>query len=90
VGFSAITSINHPTWASFLLGSIIGLVLSFILFGIIVSSVNAVIILFAGNPVEFEQNHPELSHEMRAAWKEVFPGKVDFVETNHLYSDSDP
>lgn len=82
VGFSTITSIHNPTWTSFLIGFIIGLALSFILFGIIISSVNAVIMLFAGNPVEFEENHPELSHEMRAAWKEVFPGKVDFVEMN--------
>jgi len=87
VGSSALTSINRPTCTSFLIGYTIGLVLSSILFGIISSSVNAVIILFAGNPVEFEENHPELSHEMREAWKEVFPGKVDsVVTTNHSAS----
>lgn len=37
--------------------------------------------------MEFEENHPELSHEMRAAWKKVFPGKVDsVVTTNHSTS----
>jgi len=87
VGSSSLTSRNHPTCTSFLIGYTIGLVLSSILFGIISSSVNAVIILFAGNPVEFEENHPELSHEMRAAWKKVFPGKVDsVVTTNHSTS----
>eukprot|EP00555_Chaetoceros_dichaeta_P006320 CAMPEP_0198257228 /NCGR_PEP_ID=MMETSP1447-20131203/6954_1 /TAXON_ID=420782 /ORGANISM="Chaetoceros dichaeta, Strain CCMP1751" /LENGTH=933 /DNA_ID=CAMNT_0043944073 /DNA_START=126 /DNA_END=2927 /DNA_ORIENTATION=+ len=86
VGSSALSSINHPTCTSFLIGYTIGLVLSSILFGIISSSVNAVIILFAGNPVEFEENHPELSHEMRAAWKEVFPGKVDSVVTTRSTS----
>jgi len=80
-GSDAITSSHHPMSTSFLIGYTVSFVLSSILFGIISSSVNAVIILFAGNPVEFEENHPELSHGMRAAWREVFPGKVDFVET---------
>jgi hypothetical protein len=51
-----------------------------VLFGIIGSSVNAVIVCFAASPVDFEQNHPELSHEMRKAWREVWPGCMDVVD----------
>lgn len=50
------------------------------LFGIISSSVNAVIVLFAASPVDFEQNHPELSEEMRNAWREVWPGCMDVID----------
>ena len=53
---------------------------SSVLFGIISSSVNAVIVLFAASPVDFEQNHPELSEEMRTAWREVWPGCMDVMD----------
>jgi hypothetical protein len=56
------------------------LVASSVLFGIIVGSVNTVIVCFAASPVDFEQNHPKLSHEMRSAWREVWPGCMDVVD----------
>ena len=56
---------------------------SSVLFGIISSSVNAVIVLFATSPVDFEENHPELSEEMRNAWREVWPGCMDIVDMRH-------
>lgn len=55
----------------------VGVVLSIVLFSIIDSSVCAVIVCFAGSPVEFHRNHQELSHEMRHAWREVWPGSLD-------------
>ena len=55
-------------------GLAVGLVASSILFGIITSAVNTVIVCFAASPVDFEKNHPELSQEMRSAWREVWPG----------------
>ena len=58
----------------------VGLVLTSVLFAIISSSVNAVIVCFAGSPLEFEQNHPELSGGMRASWREVWPGCMDAVD----------
>ena len=54
--------------------------LSAVLFSIIDSSVCAVIVCFAGSPVEFHRNHAKLSHEMRHAWKEVWPGSLDIDE----------
>jgi hypothetical protein len=62
------------------IGGLVGLVVSSVLFGIISSSVNSVIVLFAASPVHFEQNHPDLSEEMRNAWREVWPGCMDVVD----------
>jgi len=62
------------------IGFFVGFVLSSILFSSVSSSVNAVVICFAGNPVEFQTNHPECSQIMREAWRESWPGFVDFVE----------
>lgn len=61
-------------------GVVLGLVVTSVLFGIVSSSVNAVLVCFAASPVDFENNHPELSHEMRAAWREVWPGCMDVVD----------
>mmetsp|Transcript_21830 Transcript_21830/g.43728 ORF Transcript_21830/g.43728 Transcript_21830/m.43728 type:complete len:339 (+) Transcript_21830:96-1112(+) len=55
------------------LGFIIGLVLSSILFSTIGSAVNAVIVCFAEGPAEFEANHPELSRKMRETWLQFYP-----------------
>jgi hypothetical protein len=68
------------------IGFCIGLVVTSVLFGIISSSVQAVIVCFAGNPVEFEKNHPELSTEMRSAWREVWPGCMDVDDARAEYA----
>ena len=59
---------------SFVLGFIIGLVLTSTALSSIASGVNSVIVLFAEAPAEFEQHHPKLSRKMRRAWKLVYPG----------------
>ena len=50
---------------------LVGLVVSAILLSVVDSSVDTVLVSFAEAPSEFEENHPELSSEMRAAWREV-------------------
>ncbi|KAL9181382.1 hypothetical protein ACHAXT_010187 [Thalassiosira profunda] len=72
-----LSNFGHPVLTSFTIGFLVGIVLSIVLFSIIDSSVCAVIVCFAASPVEFHRNHPELSHEMRHAWKEVWPGSLD-------------
>lgn len=62
--------------ASFVLGLIIGLVLTSIMMSVVGSGVNAVIVLFAEAPAEFQQNHPELSERMRETWIASFPGSM--------------
>lgn len=61
---------------SFGLGFIVGFVLCSIFLGSIGSSVNAIIVLFAEAPAEFQQNYPELSNEMVTAWRGAFPGSI--------------
>jgi hypothetical protein len=61
---------------SFLLGFIIGLVICSILMSTIGSGVNAVIVLFAESPAEFQRNHPQLSEKMRQVWSATYPGSI--------------
>lgn len=64
------------TLIAFFLGFVIGLVVTSILMSTIGSAVNAVIVLFAEGPREFEQNHPELSRKMREVWASTYPGSI--------------
>jgi hypothetical protein len=52
---------------------IVGFLISSILMSVVGSAVNTVIICFAKSPAEFEQNHPNLRTEMRAAWRQAWP-----------------
>lgn len=54
-------------------GLIVGFLISSILMSVVGSAVNTVIVCFAESPAEFEQNHPHLSAEMRAAWRQAWP-----------------
>lgn len=61
---------------SFLLGFVVGLVITSVALSTIGSGVNAVIVLFAEAPREFQQNYPDLSNRMRQTWSQVYPGSV--------------
>mmetsp|Transcript_15710 Transcript_15710/g.43342 ORF Transcript_15710/g.43342 Transcript_15710/m.43342 type:complete len:497 (+) Transcript_15710:85-1575(+) len=61
---------------AFILGLIIGLFIASIALSTFGSGVNAVIVLFAEAPADFQQNHPDLSNRMRQIWAEVYPGSV--------------
>lgn len=64
---------DDPGLAPFIEGLIIGLVLPSVVFGIISSAVNSVLVCFACSPMDFEIRHRDLSHNMRAAWRDVWP-----------------
>jgi len=57
---------------------LIGIVISMITLSVVDSSVNTVLVCFAEAPAEFEKNYPELSSEMRDAWREVYPAECGF------------
>lgn len=57
---------------------LVGLVIAAITMSVVDSSVNTVLVSFAEAPREFEQNHPQLSSEMRDAWREVYPAECGF------------
>jgi hypothetical protein len=63
------TSFHKPVLSAFVVGSVIGYVMSNILMlGIVGSAVNTILVCFAAGPFEFDKNHPRLSAEMRQAW----------------------
>lgn len=71
---------EDPGLIAFAEGAIIGCSLTVVLLGVIGSAVSTVIVCFGASPIEFEQNHVELSQEMRLAWRTVWPGALDVVD----------
>lgn len=65
---------TNPEILSFILGFVVGLVICSVALTAVASAVNAVIVLFAEGPAEFEANWPELSRKMRDAYEEAHPG----------------
>mmetsp|Transcript_18977 Transcript_18977/g.28303 ORF Transcript_18977/g.28303 Transcript_18977/m.28303 type:complete len:495 (-) Transcript_18977:253-1737(-) len=59
----------------FLIGLFVGFLMGSVLLSVVESAVNTVIVCFAESPGEFQTNHPMLSREMRAAWKEAWPSE---------------
>ena len=65
------TSFHKPVISAFLVGSVIGYVLSnILLLGVAASAVNTVLVCFAAGPFEFDKNHSRLSREMREVWSQ--------------------
>eukprot|EP00527_Entomoneis_sp_CCMP2396_P004820 CAMPEP_0198137520 /NCGR_PEP_ID=MMETSP1443-20131203/992_1 /TAXON_ID=186043 /ORGANISM="Entomoneis sp., Strain CCMP2396" /LENGTH=509 /DNA_ID=CAMNT_0043798973 /DNA_START=99 /DNA_END=1628 /DNA_ORIENTATION=+ len=61
---------------SFFLGLLIGLFIASVALSTIASGVNAVIVLFAEAPADFQRNHPDLSEKMRTIWAQTYPGSI--------------
>jgi hypothetical protein len=64
---------NLSGGVAFFIGFLVGYVISSTLFSVVGSAVNTVIVCFAENPAEFEQNHQLLSTQMRSAWVAAWP-----------------
>lgn len=63
------SSFSRPVTSAFIVGALMGFILSdILLLGFVGSAVNTVLICFASAPMEFERNHPILSRDMREAW----------------------
>lgn len=72
----------HPSWVvessssgfvMFVFPFLLGTSMSSTLFGVISSAVDTVIVAFCEAPMEFERNHPGLSHQMKTAWIQIHP-----------------
>jgi hypothetical protein len=57
---------------------LIGFILCSTLFSVISSAVNAVIVCYAEAPAEFQENHPQLSEQMRATWRQAYPNEFQY------------
>jgi hypothetical protein len=64
---------EHASGPAFLIGMLVGFLLSSILFAVVGSAVNTVIVCYAEAPAEFQMNHPQLATEMRSAWVQAWP-----------------
>lgn len=63
------TSFHKPILSAFLIGAVMGYVLSnILLLGLVGSAVNTVFVCFAADPFEFDKQHPRLSRDMREVW----------------------
>jgi len=64
---------------AFFLGAILGSASSGILFGVVTSAVNTVVVCFAESPNQLRINHdPELSHDLIEAWRKAYPQDCGF------------
>jgi len=63
---------------SFMIAFVVAMVISSILMGVVESSVNTVVVLFAETPAEGRTNHPDLIEEMLDAWKMIYPNDCGF------------
>lgn len=63
------TSFHKPIISAFVIGSVLGYVLSnVVLLGVVGSAVHTILVCFAADPFQFDKNHPRLSREMRESW----------------------
>jgi hypothetical protein len=81
VGVVVGSLVQNDNWtlvACFFIGMVIGFVLCSTLFSLISSAVNATIVLYAEAPAEFQANHPQLSDQMRSAWRKAYPAEFHY------------
>ena len=65
------TSFHQPIITAFVIGSVLGYVLSnILLLGVVGSAVSTILVCFAAGPIDFDKNHPRLSQEMREVWSQ--------------------
>ena len=55
------------------IGLVFGVIMSSLVFGVLHSAIDSVIVLYAEAPAEFQTNHPYLSQEMDEAWAQAWP-----------------
>jgi hypothetical protein len=78
VGLVVASNSSEGMVGAFLLGFLVGLTLAATLFSVVSSAVHTVIVCYAEAPAEFQQNHVQLSEEMRAAWRQAWPNDFHY------------
>ena len=63
---------------AFIIAFIIGLFMSNVVFGVIASASDTVMVCFAESPNDFQENFPELSQQMLLAWRQIYPEECGF------------
>eukprot|EP00567_Pseudictyota_dubia_P001097 CAMPEP_0197466222 /NCGR_PEP_ID=MMETSP1175-20131217/64928_1 /TAXON_ID=1003142 /ORGANISM="Triceratium dubium, Strain CCMP147" /LENGTH=534 /DNA_ID=CAMNT_0043002253 /DNA_START=53 /DNA_END=1657 /DNA_ORIENTATION=+ len=60
-------------WDSFVVGFLIGLLVTHVMMNVIKGAVNTAIVIFADKPDEMAKNHPVMTKEMAEAWLDAYP-----------------
>jgi ABC-type dipeptide/oligopeptide/nickel transport system permease component len=60
---------------AFLVSFVVGLLLTSVIMSVVASAVNTVIVCFAEDPAVFQVNHPQLSENLRVAWRSSYPAE---------------
>jgi len=63
---------------AFMVGFLVGVLLTSTVLGVVGSGVNTVIVCYAEDPLAFEINHYELSMRMRDTWRAAFPEQFKY------------
>lgn len=79
---------DPPGMVTFVEGAVIGLIVPSVVFSMVGSAVNAVLVCFAASPLDLEENHPNMSKQMRAAWRDVWPNELDSCDYEAIQSRS--
>jgi hypothetical protein len=66
-------NVEDAGMVGFGVGFLIGFLFGSIGLGVVSSAVNTVIVCYCEAPAEFQNNHPQLSAEMLAAWTNAWP-----------------
>jgi len=74
LGMGEVATLGTATVLAFILGY--GMAAT--LFSVVSSAVNTVIVCYAEAPNEFQANHPELSNQMRASWRQAWPNDFGY------------
>jgi Plasma-membrane choline transporter len=64
--------------SGFGIGFLVGYAVCAVLFSVVSSAVNAVIVCYAEAPNDFQRNHLELSKQMRNAWRLAWPNDFSY------------
>jgi xanthosine utilization system XapX-like protein len=63
---------------AFVLGMFVGYAMCAVMFSVVSSAVNTVLVCYAEAPNEFAANHPQLANQMRAAWRAAWPNEFGY------------
>lgn len=67
------SSDSDVMWVSAFFAFFMGLLMSSMTFGVLVSAVDSIIVLWAEAPAEFKDNHPHLCQELEDTWAQAWP-----------------
>lgn len=72
-GMFAAFGLDNAAGAAFAIGFLTGLAFASVIFAVVASAINTVIVCYCEAPAELERNYPYLSANMRSSWTQAWP-----------------